>query len=416
MPIRRGDRGPALFFHGRDAELAAFRETLEDARQTNGGTIFLVQGAPGAGKTALLHECKKMAKEAEVAWRVAQISAIGLYDPRVLAKELDVDYVARITEQKGTKKSIGASVGVSGSLEFTEGQHFEHTGPTVQELLQVAATPHGLLVVLDEAQNLRPGIQTTMAMKGAISACLDKIHNGVLGVPVVLLAGGLGTTKRVLNSFGISRFVGDRIQQLGRLDDGAARKVLRDWLVRSGGAPKGHEHLELWVDTLAANCYGWPQHIQRFAQVAAQWLLDNGGILGALVPDEVLSLGLQKRKEYYHERAEGFNEQDRMALAYLLQENDTGTTYSEKDLVSVLSEDRTREEAKEKVGELLHKGIVAETPRGRYEIPVPSMHDWLVREYANTPRELPSATSGEHTQDLEPPPTRSVRDQEGYNR
>ena len=42
------DRGPAQYFHGQREILSDFGEVLDWAVQTNGGTTFLIQGAPGA--------------------------------------------------------------------------------------------------------------------------------------------------------------------------------------------------------------------------------------------------------------------------------------------------------------------------------------------------------------------------------
>ena len=65
------DRGPARYFHGRGEILGSFMRQLRRAKATNGGTIILVQGPPGAGKTALLEECKKKARSRVLQpWRV----------------------------------------------------------------------------------------------------------------------------------------------------------------------------------------------------------------------------------------------------------------------------------------------------------------------------------------------------------
>ena len=52
------DRGPAKYFHGRKQILNDFNELIARANLTDSGTTFLIQGAPGAGKTALLAECE----------------------------------------------------------------------------------------------------------------------------------------------------------------------------------------------------------------------------------------------------------------------------------------------------------------------------------------------------------------------
>jgi len=59
------DRGYARYFHGRKRILASFSLVLHRAIDENlegNGTIFLIQGAPGAGKTALLYKCRELAE------------------------------------------------------------------------------------------------------------------------------------------------------------------------------------------------------------------------------------------------------------------------------------------------------------------------------------------------------------------
>ena len=51
------DRGKAEFFHGRETIVRRFQKECDRALQTQGGTTLLIEGAPGAGKSALLHEC-----------------------------------------------------------------------------------------------------------------------------------------------------------------------------------------------------------------------------------------------------------------------------------------------------------------------------------------------------------------------
>lgn len=63
-----------------------FRKLAELSTQTKTGTTFLIQGAPGVGKTALLAECAKQAKRK--GWRVAEIDTPDLCDPDKLRYSL----------------------------------------------------------------------------------------------------------------------------------------------------------------------------------------------------------------------------------------------------------------------------------------------------------------------------------------
>lgn len=87
------DRGPARHFFGRNTERAIFSDVRNDAVASCAGTTFLIQGAPGAGKTALLH---KLAEDATAdGWQVFHIKRGGLTEPDELARQLGVDYECR---------------------------------------------------------------------------------------------------------------------------------------------------------------------------------------------------------------------------------------------------------------------------------------------------------------------------------
>jgi len=55
------DRGATPYFHGRLDILTDFRKILSYVQASRKGTIYLIYGAPGSGKSALLDECKKIA-------------------------------------------------------------------------------------------------------------------------------------------------------------------------------------------------------------------------------------------------------------------------------------------------------------------------------------------------------------------
>ena len=53
------DRKATKYFHGRKDQLDRFRNALQDAHAPDRGTLFLIQSPSGAGKTALLEECRR---------------------------------------------------------------------------------------------------------------------------------------------------------------------------------------------------------------------------------------------------------------------------------------------------------------------------------------------------------------------
>ncbi|MCY4234189.1 MAG: ATP-binding protein [Bacteroidetes bacterium] len=87
------DRGVARYFHGRTQirydfnDLLRLALTREDAR-----TSMLIQGAPGAGETALLEE---MALDAlEKRWGIVEINFDDLYNRAHVAQTLGKPYVS----------------------------------------------------------------------------------------------------------------------------------------------------------------------------------------------------------------------------------------------------------------------------------------------------------------------------------
>jgi len=85
------DRGPSPYFHGREEILQTFSDYLTLFRKEKRGTIFLIQGAPGAGKTALLDVLFSLAKED--LWDVAEIKVKDLHNPVSMAQSLGESYV-----------------------------------------------------------------------------------------------------------------------------------------------------------------------------------------------------------------------------------------------------------------------------------------------------------------------------------
>ena len=251
------------------------------------------------------------------------------------------------------------------------------------------------MLILDEVQNIVAEARRGAHENATIVECLGLINDGRLGAPVILLAGGLGTSKNVLESLGVSRLTKHTVRRIGRLDEETTEAIIRDWLVQCGGAQSNHEYLEQWIHALAERTFGWPQHIQCYAEAAALWLLDNGHALTPEVPAEVLAQGLLDADEYCQGRTSTLRKKDLIALADLLERTGKNCSLDEDGLIKALSENRTQEAAQQKFDDLLHKGVIAETSNRDLIVPVPSMHDWIVHNFANTTQSLPPKSANE---------------------
>jgi len=160
---------------------------LDNARGKNRGTTFLIQGAPDAGKSALLDKLCDEAPE----WAVASIGSQELSNPAELVKSMDRAHVL--------DRTVAASVGVKffelGGVRRVAG----HASP--KQILKQLAPESGLILILDEAQKLRSILPDDRAVA---MDTLDAIHNGEIGKPVVLLTAGLGITESVYKTLEVS--------------------------------------------------------------------------------------------------------------------------------------------------------------------------------------------------------------------
>ncbi len=356
------DRGHAKYFHGRIVERATFVRELESARQEQAGTTFLIQGPPGAGKTALLAECTKLANKA--GWHTARIDPLSLYDPVRMAQRVGGVYISRRERVTGF------------DAKLAEKQWIKELAGTASasDVLKDLASDRGLLLILDEVQHIREFIDGPHKM--AAMSTLDAIHNGELGRPVILLAGGLGPSEDAFARLGISRFMSDCIVNLGRLSPEAEHAVIQDWLVKDGQARSG-PHLEHWIKAIAAESDRWPQHIVAFAQPASQVAAREGGRLTAQGLEEATRWGQQAKTKYYEGRVAPFGKAVRVALANLARH---GGSHSKYDLLNAFT-NIPGENSVEVFARAVEKGVLAQAADGDYTFSVPSLQAWLVEHY-----------------------------------
>ena len=358
------DRGPAKYFHGREEIIDTFSSVLEFSREENEGTTFLIQGAPGAGKTALLDVLSRQAKSN--GWEIADITIKNLYSPVSMAQSLGEAYV------------LNSEAALKAGIKFIEGGLVESVAghASSEEILKRLAPENGLILMLDEAQRLHK-IPDNSERHTVASDTLEMIHNGKLESPVILLTAGLGTSESAYGSLGISRFMRKCRVPLGCLSKESTCAVIRDFLIHEGGVSKPPL---VWVETIAERTHGWPQHIVSYADSAAKYLAShrtstNEGL------NIVLQQGRTEQIGYYKVRLEGIDRKKRHVLAKIFDSVPLGETMELQDIMDALKEEYTEEVAEKLFKKALERGIIDEREDGDYGIPIPSFHSWLVDEY-----------------------------------
>ena len=367
-PLRKSkDRGPTPYFHGRNPILDSFEKRLVDDKEKKEGTIFLVQGPPGIGKTALLAECWKKAQAKE--WEVRELVVSALWNPQEMRKCLKLDAEARPVEKtmggEGRAGFPELGLGVRGSLEATS--VFDTEMPTPRDLIRKIKDP--LLLILDEAQHLGEDSRITGAYKDDVRDLLNQIHNGKLGRPVILLAGGLGMTLKALEALGISRMVENCMFDMEPLKREEERVVVEDWLEKAGEATGDITH---WIDTITTETYQWPRHVDSYARNAGQILKANGGRMTPELLRSVMETGRANRMEYYKGRLSGVDNDDILRLVKIFRN---------------AQEHVPKKELLEKLGEAVFAQVVSQgvlyRKNGFYTIPIPSLHKYLTERAAH---------------------------------
>ncbi len=369
------ERGEARYFHGRVKILDNFKELLGRAKAGNSGTSILIQAAPGAGKTALLHECARLARAQR--WQTAKIQLDALWDPTTLLQSLGRNKEAKQKEHgwNGKLEGGGALPGF-GSVKGSGGYE-SRKKPALRNTLEVLKDGEGaLLLTLDEAQILAK--RTPSEQKHRVTIILDSIHNGGVERPVILIAAGLGATSAAFDSLGISRFDPGCQINLGPLSEGTRRAVIQDWLLEEGGA-KGNP--VPWIDAIAVETHGWPQHIMAYVWPALKQLELTEGELTPEGLKTVLKEGRKGRIRFYEARAQNFPREQLHCIARVIAHAPSGTSIAKMDIIASLRLDYDHDTAEKIFTLALHKGIL-DMRDNRYVVPIPSMHDWLVDNFA----------------------------------
>ncbi len=361
------DRGEAKYFHGRKGILADFKERLEFAEQdTKEGTTFLIQAAPGAGKSALLHECTKLAEN--TGWEAVRVNTRALWDTDTMCQKLGDGWMPLLDE-------IAVNAGFDKWIQIEGAAKFKLPGHSPQSIIERGKDP--LLLFLDEAQILGKQSDRTQEHRELMQNFLNSIHNGEMGRPVMLLTAGLSATKRAFKDLGVSRFKTNCYVELGPLKPEAEREVIKDWLKKDGRA-KGDP--TPWIDAIMQKTHGWPQHVAVYAQAAALQVRGDKRVMTPQGLQAVLEVGEMQRTKFYKSRAEELDEDHRMAIARAFASAREDQTQTRKAIMASLLQDAGNQKASDIFKLALQNGVL-DNRNGRYAIPIPSMFDWFIDNY-----------------------------------
>ncbi len=402
--LRRQDRSEAgrePFFRGRDAEYDVYQSavtTLSDGIVGGGNMIF--QGAPGAGKSALMAECLEAVRRHSTPadpWVAVTIQAETLRsavdvvrrlvkathteitrlcqmesDPRA-SKLTDWLELGRQIYQELSERGVGfGGLSVGGRQAAGESGEPPQTAEQVFQDAAALLTQCHLVVGVDEAQNT-PVSGTTKEVMG----CL---HHQPEGIPLVVAFFGLSDTQSVLRQCGLSRFARGRVVNLEPLPFEETAEAIRA-VFEAYGFSGTLKDRDTWVTRLAELSQGWPQHINSVSVAAGKVLKAHGGRMDAASLQEAMTIAEEYKREYYVGRLAAGSSRSWIykALALAAEENDGRLSIDRIESLTETVRAKTGESIDRFLTQALHAGLLApvrDLP-DHYRIPIPSFGEYL---------------------------------------
>ena len=381
------ERGPAIHFAGRKAELGRLRERLTALCATGSPRdgLLLITGVPGAGKTEL----------ASVFARSAMAAPAGEYGRRVRTltvgtpaldddAEMFMAIAAALGGGKAARKAVGATrrtTGVSLTVAGTDGGFSQEAGlrPPASLGGMLQRTTQGrngrmwkgkaLVLVIDELQTVSP--------KGM--AALRTLHEGWHGCPIILVGVGLQTTPSVLRrggeEAGISRTSPPLV--LSPLSAGEAEEAIDQGLRKLGCRAS-----DAAVRALSEASDGFPQHIHGYIGSARKAYERHGHLEDAALR-EALAAGDEARVRYYQGRLG--DDLLKPMLAVVAEMARRGRREIDQDAAQRCV-DHAGMDGKTAVADAVRHGVLTRGADGLVSFGIPSFHDYLHRELALKPR------------------------------
>ena len=286
------------------AELAYEKWSSGGIDAKDPGLTRLVQGAPGAGKTALLRHLQERWRGNPEPGRpiTVRVSAGALESPEEMHKRLREQIPTTVMEKWGAVLVGGLIKTVPGGVADALEPVAEAATGVLREKA-VASVPAAVVVMVDETQRVRP--------HSAAATTLQNLHEGAFGdIPVLPVFAGLGYLHSHLQQEGIkiSRYSDDRrcVHTLGRLRDSECLALLREWLAHFGVVARPAES-EQWGDALSRDTQGWPMHTSGFLAALADELAQsrNPAILASADLEIARKVAAEDRAVYYNGRYRG---------------------------------------------------------------------------------------------------------------
>ncbi len=381
--LRQGEGAPPPVFVGRDDILEDILTTSKDSAGQPKMTR-IVQGAPGAGKTSLLHEMQKLWTGGKGTPRVVTVSAAsvnhdttGVIQAIMAAGTVSHTGWRRILQERLRRlASVGASVAGYGlSAEFDVYREARLLSTALRQG-QERKWNHPVIVAVDEAQNLKGDTHS-------VSACfLQEIHNADTRLPLLLVFAGLSDTAAKARKMNLTRDI--RIHETGPIPTAEARDFMRKLALYFGLDTSRHNPQ---LNAVADLCDGWPRHLRHAGETLGQTTLDMDGNMDRMDWTDIENDIWHRREAYYiGQNSPEIQQADILTSRVLAGLKDGMRIGYVEELVEDSIVDRPRQrlpEGKTTMGfinHLIHQGALYRSADGAIHSPIPSFRSFLIEK------------------------------------
>ena len=391
----RGDRGRAGIFVGRKVELALIRDRIDllIERQMGGESApgsdltTVIQGAPGAGKSALLAKIKED-------WPLGgkgQAVAVSL-DPGALTLPMPVflqAVVSQVEQAPGfvrvlRKFSSSLSLNLTGMVNIEIGA--EPSASSGNEL-----PPEPIILLFDEIQT-KLAVSIPEQSREHLTDNLRLLHTGEHKAPMFPIYGGLANSADLLQSAGLTRLaMGSELTLPGFGDDEMDELMARFIDEHLSSARPSPSTLERWGDALRRDSQGWPMHCRNFLIALCEEIEAKDWRPEEVNLDTVRIHAHRLRCAYYERRMQGTLEGRYVLISTVLDEAKRYGSMGKMHIMDAI--DRARQDrssgnsgrdslpegmtASQAFDTMLHAGIVQKVDEFGYACPIPSLSSHL---------------------------------------
>ncbi len=277
------DRDWPDIFVGRREEIGIVEEScrfaLRNCRKGNAtaGNIVIFSGAPGSGKISLLEHFSKawqgksdpLVVSAPCHFPENEARLAGKIGSRVVPEKADNDERGTVKPRQG-----GLSISSIGELDFLSSTGKSGIKPDFEKLAKWMPRERWdrpVCLVIDEIQNVTPESRN----------CLNLLHLGEHGLPIVLVGAGLADSVKKIESALAPRLSAINKRTLGALAPDEVQSCLQQMFDLCRIAYDSRE-LKSLAAGLTKRSEGWPQHMRTEAAALFTELDKTRGRLKAI--------------------------------------------------------------------------------------------------------------------------------------